>query len=60
MAKILTDDGMVRKLAGVCGVSPRTVYSALRFQTHSAVANKIRKTAFLWGCQLKKEEIISK
>jgi hypothetical protein len=49
MAEILMKHGDRRELAQKFDVSQVTIISALKFRTHSDMANKIRKTALEMG-----------
>lgn len=49
MAEILMKHGDRREMAKKLGVSQVTIISALKFRTHSDLANKIRKTALEMG-----------
>lgn len=49
MARILVERGEVIKLARLLGVARKTVGEALSGQTHTELANKIRKMALLRG-----------
>lgn len=47
--KILTKHGEIAKIAQLMGVTPKTVYNALNYQTESAQNRKIRQFAIHRG-----------